>query len=155
VRFAYSDLGIQEFGCASLEEAKYLRRELSDLHFDIYVFSDIQLDNLESVECYSNERIFPVISSLEQLDYFLHQENFKYFPLCLKFNTGMNRLGITIEKIPEVLKMLSIHKRKTIYHLFTHLANSSLSMNDNEYNLDQIKKFKVLKDYFHLSKISF
>jgi alanine racemase len=154
VRFAYSDLGIQEFGCASLEEAKYLRRELSDLHFDIYVFSDIQLDNLESVECYSNERIFPVISSLEQLDYFLHQENFKYFPLCLKFNTGMNRLGIPLDKIPEVVKALNLHKRKSIYHLFSHLANSSLPMNENEHNLNQTKNFKILKEQIHLAQIS-
>ena len=89
--FAYNDLGITEFGCATLAEAVRLREELSDLAFEVYVFSDIQLD-AESAEIYLKRRILPVIASMEDLDFLLHIPEFKNFPLCLKFNTGMNRL---------------------------------------------------------------
>jgi alanine racemase len=147
-RYAFTELAITEFGCATLEEAKVLRSELPELNFDIYVFSDLQLNRPESVEAYSNQRIFPVLSTLTQLDFFLHQESFKFFPLCLKFNTGMNRLGLEIEKIDEVIKRLELHKRKSIYHLFTHLANSSFSMTEDEHNLEQVSKFKNLQEKF-------
>jgi alanine racemase len=153
VRYAHTELGISEFGCATIEEAVYLRRELSDLNFDIYVFSDLQLDNPESVEIYTNERIFPILSSLEHLDFFLHQENFKHFPICLKINTGMNRLGIELSRIQEVIERLLRHNRKSIYHLFTHLANSSYSMEKDVYNLEQQKSFKLVQEKFKNSKI--
>ena len=153
VRYACTELGVGEFGCATLDEALTLRRELIDLNFDIYVFSDLQLEDLENVELYSNERIFPVLSDLEQLDFFLHQENFRNFPLCLKFNTGMNRLGIDFSKIPDVIKRLLQHKKNSVYHLFTHLANSSFSMVEDKYNLDQQKKFNHLKEEFEKAQI--
>jgi alanine racemase len=147
-RYAFTELGITEFGCATLDEAKVLRSELPELSFDIYVFSDLQLISPESVETYSNQRIFPVVSSLSQLDFFLHQESFKFFPLCLKFNTGMNRLGLEVEKLDEILKRLELHNRKSIYHLFTHLANSSFSMIEDIHNVEQVAKFKILKEKF-------
>jgi alanine racemase len=153
VRYAYEELGIREFGCATINEAQNLRRDLRDLNFDIYVFSDVQLDNPESVEIYSNERIFPVITGLDQLNFFLHQESFKYFPLCLKFNTGMNRLGLELQDLSSIIQLLSLHKRKSIYHLFTHLANSSLPMTTVQYNIDQQSKFKIVQDQFKLALV--
>lgn len=152
-RYAFTELGITEFGCATLDEAKSLRRELPELNFDIYVFSDVQLNNLDSVETYTNERIFPVISTLAQLDFFLHQESFKFFPLNLKFNTGMNRLGLEIDKFEEIIKRLKKHNRNSIYHLFTHLANSSFSMTEDIHNVEQMDKFKNLKEKFQEAKI--
>lgn len=153
VRYVHAELGVQEFGCASIAEAVTLRRELSDLNFDIYVFSDIQLDNPESVEIYSNERIYPVLSTIDQLVFFLHQENFKYFPICLKFNTGMNRLGFDLSRLPDVIRHLLQHNRKSIFHLFTHLANSSFSMTQDIHNIDQLKKFKSLQEKLIEAKI--
>lgn len=153
VRYAHAELGVQEFGCASIEEARNLRRELSDLSFDIYVFSDIQLNNPESVEIYSNERIYPVLTRLEQLNFFLHQESFKYFPICLKFNTGMNRLGLDFSSVSEVVKLLLQHNRKSVFHLFTHLANSSFSMEQDVHNVNQVAKFKFLQEKFKESNI--
>lgn len=154
VRYAFEELGIKEFGCAAIHEAIYLRAELPNLSFDIYVFSDLQLSSPESIEIYSNQRIFPVLSSLEQLDFFLHQEDFKYFPICLKFNTGMNRLGIDSESVPVLVKKLLQHKRNSIFHLFTHLANSSLSMTENQFNIDQQEKFKQIKESILSSNIT-
>jgi len=44
VRFAASELKIKEFGCATLGEARLLREELPDLDYEVYVFSDVQIE---------------------------------------------------------------------------------------------------------------
>ena len=62
--------------------------------FEIYVFSDVQLELRESAELYLNYRLIPVISNQQDLAFLLGQKEFQHFPLCLKFNTGMNRLGL-------------------------------------------------------------
>ena len=43
VRASFEDLGIKEFGVATLAESLKLRHELPDSQFEIYVFSDIGL----------------------------------------------------------------------------------------------------------------
>ena len=88
-RFACVELGIKEFGCATIQEAMNLREELNDLEFDIYVFSDIQIELHENVDIYLKKRIIPVISNVSELEYLLTNPEFRNFPLCLKFNTGM------------------------------------------------------------------
>jgi alanine racemase len=153
VRYVFTKLGINEFGCASIEEAKQLRSALPELKFDIFVFSDLQLENPENVEIYSNKRIFPVLANIDQLNFFLHQESFKYFPICLKFNTGMNRLGIEMSKLHEVIKLLKQHGRNSVYHLFTHLSNSTFSMTDDEKNLAQVNKHLEIETEFRTNNI--
>jgi alanine racemase len=148
VRYAYSELGIREFGCATLAEAFQLRVELRDLLFDIYVFSDTQIDVEENIEIYVQNRILPVISNLNDLDFVLHHPDFKNMPLCLKFNSGMNRLGLDPEEVSLVVSRLKKHGRLSLHHLFTHFANSSEPMNQHERNLFQHKNFVDIKKFF-------
>jgi alanine racemase len=148
VRYAIAELGIKEFGCATINEALVLREELNDLEFDIYVFSDIQLELLENADIYLKRRIIPVISNVSELDYILHTEGFKHFPICLKFNTGMNRLGLSLDDAPSIIRRLLHHGRKSIYHLISHYANASFPMDSNERNIFQRKNFNALKKLF-------
>jgi alanine racemase len=94
------------------------------------------------------------LTTISQLDFFLHQESFKYFPICLKFNTGMNRLGIDLGSAAEIIKKLIRHKRKSVHHLITHLANSTYSMAQDHHNINQQTKFKLLLDQFRESEIN-
>mgnify|MGYP000359691125 CR=1 FL=1 len=96
VKFAHFELGVREFGCASIGEALHLRKEIPSGEFEIYVFSDINLELEEATEIYLNNRIIPVISNEINLKYFLSHDEFKFFPLCIKVNTGMNRLGLSM-----------------------------------------------------------
>ena len=68
VSFAVKELGLKEFGCASLAEACELRDSLKDDEFDIYVFSDLNLDLKNCAEYYVQRRILPVISQMEDLE---------------------------------------------------------------------------------------
>ncbi len=147
VKFAVENLGINEFGCATMEEARVLRQELPQHHFDIYVFSDVQIELKKSAELYLNHRILPVLSSLEDLEFVLQHSEFKFFPLCLKFNTGMNRLGIALEDVEYVITLLRRYERKEIFHLFSHFASASHSVK-NKRTVAQLDRFNTLKQEF-------
>ncbi len=153
-RYAVTELGVKEFGCATLGEALKLREELNDLEFDIYVFSDTQLEVPENVDIYVRRRIIPVISNVSELDYLLHNPEFKHFPICLKFNTGMNRLGIDPSDAPLVVARLKQHGRSTVHHLISHFANASFPMDTHEFNISQRSRFIDIKKFFRDSGIT-
>jgi alanine racemase len=152
-RFAITELGIREFGCATLSEALKLREELNELEFDIYVFSDIQLELLENAEIYLKRRIIPVISSISELDYILHTMEFKNFPISLKFNTGMNRLGLDVNDTPSIVNKLKQHGRNSVHHLLSHYANASSDMETHKLNIIQRSSFEEIKKFFRDSGI--
>lgn len=147
-RYAITELGIREFGCATIGEALKLREELNELEFDIYVFSDIQLELLENADIYLKRRIIPVISNVSELDYILHTPEFRHFPICLKFNTGMNRLGLDPNDTPLIANKLKQHGRSTIHHLISHYANASSDMSTHEVNVLQRTRFGEIKKFF-------
>lgn len=147
-RYAITELNIREFGCATIGEALKLREELNELEFDIYVFSDIQLELLENADIYLKRRIIPVISNVSELDYILHTPEFKHFPICLKFNTGMNRLGLSPNDAPLIVSKLKQHGRTSVHHLLSHYANAGADMQKHKINLEQRQKFTEIKKFF-------
>lgn len=153
-RFAHLELGIKEFGTASLGEALKLREELPKETFDIYVFSDIQLELELHREVYLNRRIIPVLTNINDLEMLLNSSEFNHFPLCLKFNTGMNRLGFSYNNVSDVISLLKKNGRHEINHLMTHYSSSSLSMTNNKRNTEQADRFQTIKDQFKAEGIS-
>lgn len=143
VEHTYNELSGKVFGCASVGEALYLRKHLPDLEFEILVFSDFDLKT-DSSEILS-KRIIPVISNLDDLKYFLSDSAYKFVPLYLKFNTGMNRLGIKMSEIEQVIDFIKKSGRKAIDHLMSHFACASLSIKTNSHNKRQVENFKSLK----------
>lgn len=131
VSFSIKELGLREFGVATLGEAEILRRELPKLKFDIYVFSELELQggghnsSRSRSQSYLDYRLIPVISSEEDLDLILTKRDFRYLPLCLKFNTGMNRLGLSSDALPKIITKLKGAKRTHIFHLLSHFSTSS------------------------------
>lgn len=145
VKFSVEELKIKEFGCATLQEALTIREELKDLEFEVYVFSDVQLDVSDSAHLYLNRRITPVISSLRDLKWVLENKEFAHLPLSLKFNTGMNRLGLESYQVGDVISLLKANGRKTIHHLMSHFASASLFIQKNKQSQRQIEEFAKIK----------
>ncbi len=145
VRFAVSELGITEFGCATLGEARRLRDELPDLQFEAYVFSDTNLEFQSCADYYLHRRIIPVLSNMADLEYVLSDRDFMHFPLCLKFNTGMNRLGLLPSECDKVIELFSKYQRKKIFHLITHFATSSDVITPESATALQYHVFKEVK----------
>lgn len=143
VSFAYYELGIKNFGVASVGEAKLIRQMLPKILVKLYVFSD--LDLLGSKELYTEYNITPVISYIDELKEFLESSDFKHTPLVLKFNTGMNRLGIEYDELQKVIELLKKHARLSIDHLMTHFANSYLPLKKEDKTHRQFDLFKKIK----------
>lgn len=153
VRFCVEQLEIKEFGCATIGEALSLRENLHDLEFEVYVFSDVQIELKDCTEIYLHKRILPVISNFSDLEYVLSHEDFANFPLCLKFNTGMNRLGLDHEKVEEVIALMKKYQHSRIFHLMTHFSSASHSMTSNKRNQEQKERFARLKEQFQAAGI--
>ena len=144
VRFAVLELGIKEFGLATIAEARVLREALPDLAFEAYVFSDTQYDLPELAQVYVGQRIIPVIADLAGLKFILADDRLKHLPLCLKFNTGMNRLGFNESEVETVIHVLRKAGRQSIYHMLSHFASSS-SPASKDKTLRQYEVFKKIK----------
>ncbi|HAB28463.1 MAG: alanine racemase [Xanthomarina sp.] len=75
------------------------------------------------------------------------EEKQQNYPIHIKFNTGLNRLGfdeVDIEAIYNKLKVSSSVKVKSI---FSHLAASE-DLNEREFTLNQIKAFQSISKKF-------
>jgi alanine racemase len=114
------------FGVASLKEAVSIREELPGALFDIYVFSELNLSSAHFFDYYRDLRITPVISEIEHLELLLQNDESNSFPLVLKFNTGMNRLGITGDQLNQCIDLLRKYGRQEVQHLMTHFGCSYL-----------------------------
>ncbi len=131
------------FGVASLGEALELKKNIkSDMR--IFVFSDSEVNN-EEYHKYYNQNLIPVIHSLEELESFFKLKN---IPLVLKFNTGMNRLGIAHNQISKCIELLKKHNRKNIFHLMSHFSSSYFPMEKNKRTHEQKAHFdEIIKEF--------
>lgn len=121
------DLPIAAYGVASIDEGVALKCNiLSDVKFqkDIYVFSELCLQHELKKKQYAELSLIPVIAHLDELKIFLSDSYLKNVPLCLKLNTGMNRLGFEQQDWAEIVQLLKMKGRTHIYHLMSHFAFS-------------------------------
>ena len=64
-----------------------------------------------------------------------------HYPIHLKFNTGLNRLGFCEDDIPRVIEILSQTKSVTVKSAFSHLAASE-DKAENEFTETQLQRFQ-------------
>lgn len=146
-----SEMGVSSFGVASILEARELRDCFTDSSFlknEIYVFSELELNG--RWEDYKDYKILPVISHIEDLKFILNRADLNYLPICLKFNTGMNRLGLSLNEGKEVIHLLKKFNRD-VYHLMTHFSDSYIPKKKK--TEEQYKKFKDLKNEFDKNSV--
>tara|TARA_R110000868_G_scaffold42895_5_gene144710 strand:- start:10558 stop:11688 length:1131 start_codon:yes stop_codon:yes gene_type:complete len=134
------DLDIKILGVASLAEALELRTQMNKNSCEIYVFSDPQLSDNTNLAFYQDFRLTPVISNQSDLNIFLQTKEFNHTPLILKFNTGMNRLGLAPEEVEAICSQIKKSGRKSIDHVMTHFACASQSI-ELAHNLRQQTEF--------------
>lgn len=73
----------------------------------------------------------------------------KDYPIHLKFNTGLNRLGFNENEIDFLYAKLSKNNTVSIRSLFSHLAASE-DVNEREFSLQQISKFNKITSEFKM-----
>ncbi len=102
---------------------------------DIFAFEAIVKHHLEP-EIYS----FRILKSF--LEYINQNKNENY-PVHIKLDTGMHRLGFNADDINELTKFLTDHPKLIVKSVFSHLAASETVLHDN-YTIFQINLFKSL-----------
>lgn len=103
----------------------------------------LNVDN-QSFDRIVEHRLEPEIFSLHQLNQFIQfllERDIESFPIHLKVETGMNRLGFQIEEQNDLIELLKTHKNQIkIASVFTHLAASD-DQNEDGYTHFQAQKF--------------
>ena len=132
-------IGVDFLGVAYSDEGIELRKN--------NISTSILVMNVEnkSMEDVIENRLTPAIYDLKQLNEFTNKLiglQIKNFPIHIKINTGMNRMGIELNEIDELIEYVSSQPEIKIEGVFSHLAASDLKEGE-EFTLNQIEQFKA------------
>ncbi len=106
-----------------------------------------QVENLELLVTHQLE---PSLYSHRILDAFIalaKSKSFIDYPIHIKFNTGLNRLGFLGNQLSEITTKLKSNTTVKVNSIFSHLAASE-DKNETEFSLEQISIFKKIVDDF-------
>lgn len=82
---------------------------------------------------------------LHQFLNYMHQQGLQQFPIHIKVNTGMNRLGFDVEDALQIATVIASSSLVKIKSVFTHLASSDNHLQD-EFSLKQKQLFDIFCD---------
>ncbi len=128
------------FGVAYTDEGIELRE--NNIQLPILVMNP----EINSFDDIIKNKLTPSIYSLEQMDLFIRKLidlNERQYPIHLKFDTGMHRLGFTSSEINAVCDLILNQPEIRVEGVFSHLASSD-SENDDPYTLKQLSDFDKL-----------
>ena len=85
---------------------------------------------------------FKILKSFAE---YTETEGIKNFPIHLKIDTGMHRLGFERKDIAELIRFLKTHKSLKVVSAFSHLVAAE-DKNEDEFTLKQINTFKAVTE---------
>lgn len=137
-------LQVDYFAVAYIEEGVALRKAgvttpILVLHPQIVNF-DILVENRLEPSLY-NEKI------LKEFVAALSEKNIEHYPVHLKFNTGLNRLGFWHTDVKMIAKTLRQTKTLEVVSILSHLAASE-DLNEKTFTLNQIEDFNNIAENF-------
>lgn len=166
--FAYGSGGAEIAGILQYHKVDYLGVAYADEGVELRkagIFLPIMVMNPEeyAFETIVEHNLQPELYSFELLasfDRFLQQEGIKQYPVHLEIETGMNRLGFSIDDIETLSERLIETSSLKIQSVFTHFAASEEKSQD-EFSQHQfstfnqaINKLKEKTGYNFLSHIA-
>jgi alanine racemase len=95
-------------------------------------------------------RLEPEIYSLRLLEAFLKEaekQGVSNYPVHIKIDTGMNRLGFLPAEVDHLIEKLNDQKQLMVRSVFTHLAGADESALDT-FTEEQLKRYKVCVEKF-------
>lgn len=107
-----------------------------------------QIQNLNAIV---NYRLEPNLYNFKIFNAFLKladETPLMNYPVHLKFNTGLNRLGFWHTDIPKILADLKGFNHIKIQSLFSHLAASE-DLEEKEFTINQINNFAYIAQQFY------
>ena len=142
--------GVEYLGVAYVDEGVELRKH--GINLPILVMNPDE-DGFDDLIKYKLE---PSIYSFEILENFvkaLINCTIENYPIHVKFDTGMNRLGFEAENVTQLLDLIQTQPEVKIQSIYSHLADSD-NNNSKEFSLKQIERFNKICSYFE-NKLSY
>ncbi|WP_340076929.1 alanine racemase [Leptobacterium sp. I13] len=158
------------YGSDAVEIARYLQDELNVDYFAVaYVNEGVMLRNAgitapilvlhpqkANLEMLIERCLEPSIYSFYILNAFLdaaEKNKQTNYPVHIKFNTGLNRLGFESSETNSLVSILKEAPQVKVTSVFSHLAASE-DLNEKDFTLAQIEEFKKIAAQFE-SEIGF
>jgi len=133
-------LGVDYFAVAYTKEGIRLRE--AGVKTPIVVLHPLELHFKDLIKY----NLQPSIYSYPVLESFLKvAKDQSHYPVHLKFNTGLNRLGFNAEELPELLDKFDRQSHLKIASVFSHLGASE-DLKEKHFTLNQIKVFKNIRN---------
>lgn len=122
----------------ALREAN-IRKPILVLHPQIANFQSI-IDNCLEPNLYSFETFYAFLKLAKN-------NSLTDYPIHIKFNTGLNRLGFLPSDVPKIIDGLRENKDVKIQSLFSHLVASE-DLKERDFTIRQIESFKNIVSEF-------
>ncbi len=135
-------LGVAYFAVAYLAEGETLRN--ANIRTPILVLHPLP-SNFESI---ISRCLEPSIYSPKMLDEFIafaESKNQIDYPIHLKIDTGLKRLGFENDELDFIIEKISKTKSVKVKSIFSHLAVSE-DLKEIEFTLKQIEEFKIISE---------
>lgn len=138
IAISLQDLGVDYFAVAYVNEGIQLRnagitKPILVLHPQKVHFTAL-IEHCLEPSIYSKLVLTDFISTAQQLGV----EN---YPVHLKFNTGLNRLGFSAEELPDLSLLISNQNTIKVIAILSHLAATE-DKNETEFTLLQLRRFE-------------
>jgi alanine racemase len=148
--FAYGSSGVEVakhiaskvdyFAVAYLDEGIALRNV--GINTPIIVLHPQKVNLQKTIE-YNLEPTIYSVQLFKDVIEIAQQNNLTNYPIHLKFNTGLNRLGLHKNDVAEISQLANKQNSVKITSLFSHIAASE-DLNEREFTLQQINSFKAI-----------
>lgn len=135
-------LGVNYFAVAYANEGETLRNDA--IETPILVLHPLPVNFEVILNCCLEPSIYSR-KTLETFIAFSEAKKQTNYPIHLKFNTGLNRLGFSESDIPFIADMLSKTKSVKVKSVFSHLAASE-DLKLKEFTLGQIEGFRKISE---------
>ncbi len=137
---AAENMGAEYLGAAHPVEGVELRE--GGIKTPVIIFT-AGTDYFKEITENNLEPSVPDMGTLAALDKFLGEKNITGFPVHIKLDTGMHRLGFMEKELPQLLGFLKDTGRIYVKSVFTHLAAAEDPQHD-AFTLEQIKLYEKL-----------
>ena len=139
---ALMQAGCQQIGVATIEEGVHLRQ--NQIECDILVFG---IFDSHGAEWIVQHNLTPVLSTWQQIEA-LENAAEESIAVHLKFDTGMHRLGFSVEDSVKLAEKFSKNKKLRLVGVCTHLLHGEDALNNEGRSADQLNLFRQCVENF-------
>jgi alanine racemase len=135
-------IGVDYLGVAYVKEGVALRQ--AGIKLPILVLHP-QTDSLKSLIVHNLEPNLYSFKILQNFKAVADTHSCTAYPIHIKFNTGLNRLGFLPNDLDKLFKKLNNNPALKVKSIFSHLAASE-DLNETEFTLNQINAFEQITE---------